>query len=168
MILNWQEDEEYKNIIADLLKEESVQKLRCYAHHHYSNRLEHSLHVSYQSYRIAKRFHLDYTAVARAGLLHDLFYYDWRVTKFKEGSHAYVHPHVALNNARKITSINKKEADIIVKHMFGATIAPPIYLESWIVSLVDDYMAVDEYMIPQSYFIYAKIIFQLRKQHIFA
>ena len=84
------------------------------------------------------------------------FYYDWRVTKFEEGSHAYVHPRIALQNARKITHISDKEADIIVKHMFGATIALPKYRESWIVSIVDDFAAVNEYLIPKAYLTYFK------------
>ncbi len=103
---------------------------------------------------LLKKIGADATATARAGLLHDLFYYDWRVTKFEEGSHAYVHPRIALENAQKITHINDKEADIIVKHMFGATIALPKYRESWIVSLVDDFAAVNEYMIPKAYLTY--------------
>ena len=38
--------------------------------------------------------------------------------------------------------------------MFGATIALPKYRESWIVSLVDDFAAVNEYMIPKAYLTY--------------
>ena len=44
--------------------------------------------------------------------------------------------------AQKLTSLNKIEKDIIVKHMFGATVAPPRYKESWIVTCVDKYWAV--------------------------
>ena len=105
---------------------------------------------------IAKKIGADATATARAGLLHDLFYYDWRVTKFEAGSHAYVHPRIALQNAKKLTSISDKEADIIVKHMFGATIALPKYRESWIVSIVDDFAAVNEYLVPKAYLTYFK------------
>ncbi|MEG2505769.1 MAG: hypothetical protein RSB44_13935, partial [Carnobacterium sp.] len=43
---------------------------------------------------------------ARAGLLHDLFYYDWRTTKFDEGTHAYMHPRIAVKNAEKITELS--------------------------------------------------------------
>ncbi|KRM76317.1 metal dependent phosphohydrolase [Limosilactobacillus coleohominis DSM 14060] len=92
--------------------------------------------------------HLDYRSTARAGLLHDLFYYDWRTTKFDLGSHAFIHPRVALRNAEKITDLNDKERDIILKHMFGATLAVPKYLESLIVSLVDDYEAEHEFFSP--------------------
>lgn len=144
----WRQDREYMAIVNDLLAQLAVQKLADYTQHHHSNRLQHSIAVSYDSYRIAKRLHLDYRSTARAGLLHDLFYYDWRTTKFDLGTHAFIHPRVALRNAEKITPLNKKEKDIILKHMFGATMATPRYPESLIVSLVDDFEAEHEFFSP--------------------
>lgn len=144
----WKHDAQYVAIVQDLLKQPAVQKLATYTQHHHSNRLQHSIAVSYDSYRIAKRMHLDYRSTARAGLLHDLFYYDWRTTKFDLGSHAFIHPRVALRNAEKLTNLNDKERDIILKHMFGATLAVPKYMESLIVSLVDDYEAEHEFFTP--------------------
>ena len=144
----WKNDAQYVAIVQDLLAQPAVQKLANYTQHHHSNRLRHSIAVSYDSYRIAKRMHLDYRSTARAGLLHDLFYYDWRTTKFDLGSHAFIHPRVALRNAEKITDLNDKERDIILKHMFGATLAVPKYLESLIVSIVDDYEAEHEFFSP--------------------
>ena len=144
----WRQDREYMAIVNDLLAQPAVQKLADYTQHHHSNRLKHSIAVSYDSYRIAKRLHLDYRSTARAGLLHDLFYYDWRTTKFDLGTHAFIHPRVALRNAEKITPLNKKEKDIILKHMFGATMATPRYPESLIVSLVDDFEAEHEFFSP--------------------
>jgi uncharacterized protein len=144
----WRQDREYMAIVNDLLAQPVVQKLADYTQHHHSNRLQHSIAVSYDSYRIAKRLHLDYRSTARAGLLHDLFYYDWRTTKFDLGTHAFIHPRVALRNAEKITPLNKKEKDIILKHMFGATMATPRYPESLIVSLVDDFEAEHEFFSP--------------------
>lgn len=144
----WRQDREYMAIANDLLAQPAVQKLADYTQHHHSNRLQHSIAVSYDSYRIAKRLHLDYRSTARAGLLHDLFYYDWRTTKFDLGTHAFIHPRVALRNAEKITPLNKKEKDIILKHMFGATMATPRYPESLIVSLVDDFEAEHEFFSP--------------------
>lgn len=144
----WRNDQEYVSIVSDLLSQPAVKKLANYTQHHHSNRLQHSIAVSYDSYRIAKRFHLDYRSVARAGLLHDLFYYDWRTTKFDLGTHAFIHPRVALRNAEKITPLNKMEKDIILKHMFGATLAVPRYPESLIVSLVDDFEAEHEFFSP--------------------
>ncbi|HJA72993.1 MAG TPA: HD domain-containing protein [Candidatus Limosilactobacillus faecipullorum] len=144
----WRNDKEYVAIVADLLRQPAVQKLAEYTQHHHSDRLQHSIAVSYDSYRIAKRLHLDYVSTARAGLLHDLFYYDWRTTKFDLGTHAFIHPRVALRNAEKLTRLNSKEKDIILKHMFGATLAVPKYAESLIVSLVDDYEAEQEFFSP--------------------
>ena len=144
----WRQYGEYVALISDLLEQPAVQKLANYTQHHHSNRLQHSIAVSYDSYRLAKRFHLDYRATARAGLLHDLFYYDWRTTKFDLGTHAFIHPRVALRNAEKLTSLSAKEKDIILKHMFGATVAVPRYWESLIVSLVDDYEAEHEFFGP--------------------
>ncbi|MDR7662487.1 HD domain-containing protein [Limosilactobacillus fermentum] len=144
----WRQDGEYVALVSDLLEQPAVQKLANYTQHHHSNRLQHSIAVSYDSYRLAKRLNLDYQATARAGLLHDLFYYDWRTTKFDLGTHAFIHPRVALRNAEKITSLSNKEKDIILKHMFGATVAVPRYWESLIVSLVDDYEAEQEFFGP--------------------
>lgn len=166
---NWQEDKEYYALIEDLLEKEEVQKLKNYTHHHFSNRLAHSIHVSYVSYQIAAKLNLDVRSVARAGLLHDMFYYDWRETEFEDGRrHSYMHPRIALQNARKITEINDLEADIILKHMFGATLDVPKYAESWIVSLVDDYTAVGEYVIPKTYMLTFKAIKQFAKFKKFA
>ena len=147
-INEWQSDCEYLSLVKDLLAKPEVQKLANYTQHHHSNRLQHCISVSYDSYRIAKRLHLDYRSTARAGLLHDLFYYDWRTTKFDLGTHAFIHPRVALRNAEKLTPLNDKERDIILKHMFGATLAVPRYPESLIVSLVDDYEAEHEFFGP--------------------
>jgi len=68
---------------------------------------------------------------------------DWRETKFTK-SHAWIHPRIAVRNARKITDLNAKEEDIIIKHMWGATLAPPRYKESFVVTMVDKYWAVKE------------------------
>lgn len=145
---DWQNDQDYLELVADLLVKPEVQRLADFTQHHYSNRLEHSIRVSYTSYLIAKRLHLDVRSTARAGLLHDLFYYDWRTTKFDLGTHAYVHPRIALHNAEHLTQLNEKERDIIIKHMWGATLALPRYAESYIVSLVDDYAASAEVTHP--------------------
>ena len=148
MSLNWQEDTAYLELVEDLIYTDDVQSLRKYTQHHYSNRLEHSIQVSYKSYKLAKKWGGNVRATARAGLLHDLFFYDWREQKMGEGTHAYVHPRIALENAKKLTDISPLEEDIIIKHMFGATIAPPKYKESYIVTLVDKYCACEEVIKP--------------------
>lgn len=147
--VDWQQDSEYCSYIADLIERPEVLRLRNYIQHHHSDRLTHSISVSYQSYRWAKKFNLNARAVARAGLLHDMFYYDWRETKFELGTHAYVHPRVALRNAEKLTKLSPLEKDIILKHMFGATMELPQYKESFLVDMVDNVAAIQEYFEPK-------------------
>lgn len=54
----WRLDQEYLAIVDDLLQHEEVQQLAQYTQHHFSNRLRHSISVSYQSYVIAKKLAL--------------------------------------------------------------------------------------------------------------
>lgn len=120
-------------------------KLNEFTHHYISTHSLHSLNVSYTSYKISKKIWLEQKSNGSfLGLLHDLFYYDWRETKFVEGSHAYVHQN-CLQNAQKWATISKLEKDIIIKHMWGATIAPARYKESFVVTFVDDYVAIKEW-----------------------
>ncbi|MCL2858824.1 MAG: HD domain-containing protein [Streptococcaceae bacterium] len=139
----WLFDAEYMSYVGHLLEMDELKKLDTITHHYISTRLEHSLKVSYMSYMIAKKMNLDAKATARGGLLHDLFYYDWRDTKFNK-SHAYVHPRIAYRNACKLTTLSAKEKDIIIKHMWGSTLNPPHYKESWIVTFVDKQVALKE------------------------
>ncbi|WP_423253103.1 HD domain-containing protein [Melissococcus plutonius] len=151
MAEKWFEDAEYVSYVEDLLATDEVKRLNNYVHHIHTTRLEHCISVSYNSYRLAKRWHCNKRAVARAGLLHDLFFYDWRTTKFDGGTHAYMHPRIAAKNAESITKLSDLEKDIIIKHMWGATIAPPRYKEGYIVTMVDKYCAFKEVMNPLMY-----------------
>lgn len=146
----WAQDEEYVELVADLMENEKLQKMDEITHHHYTTRLQHSIFVSYVSYRIAKRMNLDYKSVARAGLLHDFFLENREEIKIMErGSHNFVHPKLALQNAKEITDISPLEEDIILKHMFLCTrCAFPRYRESFIVTAVDKYCAINEVSTP--------------------
>ncbi|MDR0846145.1 MAG: HD domain-containing protein [Lactobacillales bacterium] len=147
----WNEDAEYLAIVDDLINHDIVQQLEEFKQHRYSNRLEHSLNVSYTAYKIAKKRKWDYTSTARGALLHDLFHYEmqeeWKKDLKKESkSHAWTHPKVALLNAKQVTELNHKEEDIILKHMWGSStlLRPPRYKEAWLVSFVDKYWAIRE------------------------
>lgn len=147
MAKNYQDDQEFMQYVGHLIAHPRFQKLAPIVQHQHSTRLEHSINVAYSSYKIAKQLGWDAKSTARGGLLHDFFYYDWRVTKFKK-SHAWVHPRIAVRNARKLTQLNQREEDIILKHMWGATLAFPRYKESYIVTMVDKYWAVKEALTP--------------------
>lgn len=138
------EDEEYLNIVQDLLNEETVNDLATFKHHKFTNRLEHSMCVSYISYRWAKRLRLNYVEVARAGLLHDLFF-NMMVDSKNSREHLVRHPEIALENAMKLVNLSELEKDIIVSHMFLVTMKHiPKYKESLLVSLIDKTTSVKE------------------------
>jgi uncharacterized protein len=139
--------DEFYLSIEDLLEDQSVMELDKFTHHYCYTRLKHSLDVSYNSFFIAKLLHWDSRSVARAGLLHDLFFYDWRDEEYEGKNHAVEHPKVALENAKKICDLNKVEEDIILKHMWLVTPTPPRYREGYIVTFMDKYCASRELLV---------------------
>lgn len=146
MTVKWQQDQEFIDLVADLLHHDDVMKLESFVHHKVTNRLAHSLSVSYRSFCWARRLGLNKRAIARAGLLHDLFFYEYLDKKSVGGKgHYYEHPRIAVKNAEKITQLSDLERDIILKHMFGATLDIPKYPESWVVTLMDKQSAIYEW-----------------------
>lgn len=145
MTMKWQKDTEYLELIQDLIEHEDVKNLENFVHHKVTNRLAHSISVSYSSFCWARKLNLNTSAIARAGLLHDLFFYDAE-TKNEVGGrgHNYEHPRIAVENALKITELSDLEKDIILKHMAGTTRDIPKYAESLIVTLMDKQCAILE------------------------
>lgn len=138
-------EQEFNLIIEDLVSNETVQKMKYYKQHYDTSCFEHCKNVAYYSYLICKKYHLDYIAASRAGMLHDLFLYDWRVRENdRKGLHAFTHPRTALENASNLFDLNEKEVDIILKHMWPVTIRFPKYAESYIITFVDKYCALQE------------------------
>ena len=78
-------DQEFIEDVQDLLCSDAVQRLKLYVHHKSGTRFDHSLYVAYRSYRFAKKMGWDSRAAARGGLLHDLFFYDWRGRRLPRG-----------------------------------------------------------------------------------
>ncbi|HJJ04350.1 MAG TPA: HD family phosphohydrolase [Clostridiaceae bacterium] len=139
--------EEFNMIIYDIANHPTVLQMKNFRQHYDTSCYEHCMEVAYYSYLICKKLRLDYTSVARSGMLHDLFLYDWRVKSPEhKGLHGFRHPRIALNNSMKIFSLSKKEQDIILKHMWPLTVVPSRYIESYIVSSVDKYCAIKESM----------------------
>lgn len=134
-------DPEYLECIADIIERPEVLEMENFSQHSNSNRLEHSLYVSYNSYLICRKLGLDARSAARGGLLHDFFLYDRRDVSAPKGFHGIVHPRSALRNALEIFELNNVEKDIIKRHMFPLTITPPRYKESYVIMCVDKYCA---------------------------
>ncbi len=79
------------------------------------------------------------------------FTYDWRyegrIRKKKLfEKHGFTHSKEALKNAQTYFELTEKEENIIIRHMFPLTPIPPKYPEGWIVTMVDKYVTVTEYI----------------------
>lgn len=136
----------FYSCISDIYESEEVQKLGNYTHHIHTTRLQHSLNVSYYNYIICKFLRLNAVAAARAGLLHDLFYYERKGKK----SHFSSHPEIALENAKEFFDIDTLESDMIEKHMWPVRIKRiPKYKESYVIVFVDKYCAILEVVSPK-------------------
>jgi len=146
-MVKYNRDEEYLLIINNIMKNEAFKKIEKIKHHN-TTRLDHSMKVSYYSYRIAKTLKLDYKEVARGGLLHD-FYTDKisECTRIKDKIKLFStqHPKDAVNNAITHFNLSEKEINIIESHMFPVDYRIPKYAESWIVSLVDKVLSFKEF-----------------------
>ena len=136
---------EFRAIIKDIVENDTVQQMRNFRQHYDTSCFDHCYKVALISYIICKKLKLDYISAARAGMLHDLFLYDWRIHEpGRKRFHAFHHPRIALNNSLKIFSLNKKEQDIILKHMWPITVIPPKSMEAFIITFVDKYCALLE------------------------
>lgn len=157
MILNIK-DKKYNNIIKDIIRNPEVKKMTDIEHHGIS-RLEHSMKVSYKSYKIAKKLNLDYTSVARGGLLHD-FYLDGNERKqTKKFTDTFIHPNKALMTASNIFNLNNLEKNIIISHMFPIYLKLPKYKESILVNSVDKIIGFNEMMNEYRYKLKYRIIY---------
>ena len=117
---------EFKSIINDIIENDTVKQMQNFRQHYDTSCFEHCFKVSWYNYIICKKLHLDYVSAARAGMIHDLFLYDWRKPQpGRKRLHAFHHPRIAMENSMKLFDLNKKEKDIILKHMWPLTILPP-------------------------------------------
>lgn len=146
-------DQEYLLIINNIMENEEFKKMDKIKHHN-TTRLDHSLKVSYYSYKIAKSLKLDYHGVARGGLLHDFYteqISDCSKIKDKILLFSVKHPNEAVENSLEYFDLSEKEINIIKTHMFPIDYKIPKYAESWIVSLVDKVLSLGEFSKKFSY-----------------
>lgn len=136
-------DNKYLEIVNDILNNDEFLRLKKCEHHGIS-RFDHSLKVSYNAYKFARKYDLDYKSAAIGGLLHD-FFDDENVSLKEKFVSTFNHPLKAEVNALEKFNVSPKEADIIRSHMFPLNFIVPKYKESWIVSLYDKKVAINEF-----------------------
>lgn len=133
---------EFYNLIRDIAEHPTVLSMRRYPHHGRTSCYQHCLHVAYYNYLWCRMLKMDARSAARAGMLHDLFLYDWHTHARETGErfHGLTHPAAALQNAERIFELNDTERDIIRSHMWPVTpLAVPQTGEAWITTLADKY-----------------------------
>ena len=139
-----EKDKKYNSIVSHILNNEEFNQIRGIEHHG-TTRYDHSLRVSYYSYKVTKALKLDYKETAIAGLLHD-FFLSKNLNVTDKLTSMFEHPKLALENAENHFYLSDMQKDIISSHMFPLIPnKPPKFLESWIVSMVDKGAAVYEF-----------------------
>ncbi len=134
--------------VADILENSQFQLLKQYRHHIRTTRFQHSINVSYYSYLICCRFRWDAVSAARAGLLHDFYFYETvdYDRSAVQASHFSTHPTLALSNAKQAFLLNEKETDSIVHHMWPFVPQKPHCKEGIVIAVVDKCVAVLEFL----------------------
>jgi uncharacterized protein len=132
------DEREFYSYIKDLLYTEPVCRMKSIIQHGDTTTFDHCLSVAYYNYLICKKWGLNARAGARAGLLHDLFLYDWHDMRLSN-LHGFRHPKKASANASKFFDISPLERDIIEKHMFPLTLSLPKHRETFVITLTDKY-----------------------------
>lgn len=137
--LKEKKNQEYFETVKDILMHPAVQKMREYNHHYSTSCYRHCLHVSYINFLICQKLHLNARAAARAGLLHDLFLYDWHCHAKETGNyfHGLTHPRYAMHMAEKYFDLTKKEKEIILHHMWPITVSLPTSAEGFLTTITD-------------------------------
>jgi len=140
------DDPAYLALTKDILETPIVSKMKEYTQHGHTTCMEHCINVSYLSYLFCLAHGLNARCAARAGLLHDLFLYDWHFYHRKKGErlHGFQHPLTALRNAEKIFPLCEMERNIILRHMWPLTLTPPKYREAYVVVWFDKYCGLME------------------------
>ena len=110
------------------------------------NVLKHSIEVAQLTGLLAGELGLDVKMAKRAGLLHDLYYYDWKTDDERpiEGNHAKIHPIIALENAKMLTQTNSTIDDAILHHMWPLKTTRPNTSVGWIIQAIDKFCAITE------------------------
>ncbi len=133
---------EYYSCVEDLINDDIVLQMKNYIQHGTTTCFQHCVNVSYYNYLVCKILGFNFRDAARAGLLHDLFLYDWHDDW--NLTHGFTHPSAALKNAEKYFELNAVQRDIIAKHMFPMTPKLPRYKETVVIILVDKYCGLVE------------------------
>lgn len=143
---SWETDRAYLECVQDILVHPVFNSMEQYIQHGNTTCRAHCIRVSYAGYRLCRRLGGNWRSAARAGLLHDLFLYDWHTRARDTGRHFHglTHPRTALNNAKKYFQLTSEEEDAILRHMWPLTVIPPRTRAGWAVTGADKLCSLEE------------------------
>lgn len=138
------------NTIRELAHEGRFYEEKAAMQHGCTTIYQHSIHVAYVSLFLMEKWHipLDEISLVKGALLHDYFLYDWHENDASHRLHGFHHPNTALRNALRDYKLNKREENMIARHMFPLTPIPPGCREAWLVCLADKWCAMKETLRP--------------------
>ena len=136
--------EEFLEIIDEFINNDKVLSMKEYIQHCNVNCFDHCLDVANTSYKVAKKLNLDYKAITRAAMVHDMFLYDWHQKENRHSGHAYKHGKIASLNALTEFKLTSEELDMIEKHMWPITLHLPKSKEGFVLTFVDKYCTLKE------------------------
>lgn len=134
-------NQEFLNIIGNIIDNIDFKKLEREEHHHCISRYEHSCNVAYATYKTCKRLKLDYVSATRAAIVHD-FFFNSNFSNSKDK--LLTHSKHSIINASKIMCLSDKEKDMIASHMFPVGGEVPKTKEGFILDLCDDVVSIKE------------------------
>ncbi len=138
----------FLDTIEPIIAKEEMQETKKLIQHANVSVFAHSLAVAAYSMKLANDlgWDIDKRSLIRGAVLHDFFLYDWhRINDIGDGLHGFAHPNTASKNALRHFELNKREIDIIRKHMWPLTFTKlPKYRESWLVCIADKYCSLLE------------------------
>ena len=146
------------NHVKELLTNEHIHEMKKYIQHGNTSTFTHCLIVAYYSYSLALLLpvRFDTKSIIRGAMLRDFYLYDWHIPDESHKLHGFIHPKIALNNAKKHFILNSIEEDIIEKHMWPLTPRKyPIYKEAKLVCFIDKLCSLAETLyipiLPKNY-----------------
>lgn len=149
MRITQKEYDEFRGIVAGIVNSEKFKSMKSIKQHRFTTCYQHSINVATRCFLYAKKMkmNIDIFSLIRGALLHDFYLYDWRENKKKHINHSYIHPRIALENAKKeFGNLNKVEEDIILSHMWPLNpFKFPRYKESYLVCFSDKICALKEF-----------------------